>query len=531
LETLNNKHLSFSHLIGKHRTDIFALLLAVAGFLASVLVTQHIFEAIPHIEDEIAYVWQAKALVEGHLTIASPPNERSFLVPFVVDYQGQRFSKYPPGWPAILAIAIRLGIRAWINPLLAGLGVWLTYQLGKRIFNDFVGLLAAGLTVSSPFFLMNSGSLLSHPLGLVLSLLFAIGWLASFWDNKSDQATNRPLQIGKQWRYSILAGLALGALILTRPSTALAVALPFGIHGLFLLIRSDARTRLRVLLVALMAVFFVGLYLLWQYSLTGDALLNPYTLWWPYDRIGFGPGHGRGAVGHTLEMAWINTRYGLDIGWNDLFGWAGFSWIFLPFGLWSARRNLKGLLIGSIVVSLVLVYMTYWIGATLFGPRYFYEGLFSLTLFSAAGIAWLAGWPIRAGVSFIRYRDWRKLRPLLVTLLLGVLVGINLTLYLPIRLGGMYGLYNISKADQEPFLSASAQSLTPALVIVHSQRWMEYGALLDLEDPELTTPFIFAWSISPVIDSTLAKDFSDRTVYHYYPQQPFKLYSEPLLTP
>ena len=71
-----------------------------------------------------------------------------------------------------------------------------------------------------------------------------------------------------------------------------------------------------------------------------------------------------------------------------------YSWIFLPFGLWAARRNPKALLIGSVVISLVLVYMSYWIGATLFGPRYYYEGLFSLTLFSAAGIAWLAGWPI-----------------------------------------------------------------------------------------------------------------------------------------
>ena len=75
----------------------------------------------------------------------------------------------------MLAIAIRVGARAWINPLLAGLGVWLTYLLGKRIFSDFVGLLAAGLTVTSPFFLMNSGSLLSHPFGLVLELPIRLG--------------------------------------------------------------------------------------------------------------------------------------------------------------------------------------------------------------------------------------------------------------------------------------------------------------------------------------------------------------------
>jgi hypothetical protein len=39
------------------------------------------------------------------------------------------------------------------------------------------------------------------------------------------------------------------------------------------------------------------------------------------------------------------------------------------FGLWATRRNPKGLLIGSIIVIMVLVYTTYWIGATLFGMK------------------------------------------------------------------------------------------------------------------------------------------------------------------
>jgi len=499
--------------------------------LSSALVTQRVFEGIPHIEDEIAYVWQAKALAEGQLKVPSPANTRSFLVPFVVDNQGERFGKYPPGWPAVLSLAIQLGVRAWVNPLLAGLGVWLTYQLGKRFFSPLVGLLAAGLTVTSPFFLMNSASLLSHPFGLVLGAIFALAWLDAFWVNKTANADEIPSNARKRWWSTIISALALGVLILTRPMTALALALPFGVHGLYLLLRSDRATRLKLLIFSLVAIVFVGAFFLWQYALTGNALLNPYTLWWPYDKVGFGPGHGRGTNGHTLYLAWVNTRHSLKAGSYDLFGWGGYSWLFLPFGLWATRRNSKGLLLGSIVVSMVLVYMTYWIGATLFGPRYYYEGLFSLTLTSGAGIAWLAGWPGRPGVPFVRYTGWRKLRPLLVILILGTLVGINLTLYTPIRLAGMVGLYNIERADQVPFQAPAAQALTPALVIVHTQRWMEYGALLDLEDPKLTTPFLFAWSISSVADTSLASAFPDHTVYHYYPEGPFHLYKVPLPVP
>ncbi len=501
------------------------------GFLTSALVTQRVYDAIPHIEDEVAYVWQAKALIEGHLTVPSPPHSNSYLVPFIVDYNGERFGKYPPGWPAMLAVAISVGARAWINPLLAGLGVWLTYLLGKRVFSTFVGLLAAGLTVTSPFFLMNSGSLLSHPFGLVLSSLFVLGWLGSFWDDRPGNEVEHPGHTRKQWFYTLLSAFSLGVLILTRPMTALAVAVPFGIHGLFVLFSGDARARLRLIVFSLIGILAVGLYLLWQYALTGNALLNPYTLWWAYDRIGFGPGHGRGTAGHTLQLAWVNMRGSLRAGSYDLFGWGSLSWIFLPFGLWASRRNPKGLLIGSVVVSMVLVYTTYWIGATLFGPRYYYEGLFSVTIISAAGIAWLAGWPISRSTPFVRYSGWRKLRPLLVTLVLGVLVGINLVLYLPNRLSGMVDLFGITRSDQTAFLSPAARSLTPALVIVHTDRWMEYGALLDLENPDLTSPFVFAWTSGLSFNPRLANDFPDRTVYHYYPGRSSQLYAEPLEGP
>jgi hypothetical protein len=528
---LNRSPLTSTRFFRAHRADLIALFLALVGFFSSALVTQRIFDAVPHIEDEIAYVWQAKALLEGHLKLPSPPHSKYYLVPFVVDYQGERFSKYPPGWPAMLAVAIRAGARAWFNPFLAGLGVWLTYLLGKRIFSDFVGLLAAGLTVTSPFFLMNSGSLLSHPFGLVLSLLFAMGWLESFWGDKADAEIEAHPHARKQWAYALVSAVSLGALVLTRPLTAVAVALPFAFHGLTILFRGDNQARLRLLAFGLIGISSVGLYLLWQYSLTGNALLNPYTLWWPYDRVGFGPGHGRGSTGHTLYMAWINTRSSLNSGKYDLFGWAGLSWIFLPFGLWASRRNYRGLLVGSVALSLVLVYMTYWIGATLFGPRYYYEGLYSVTIISAVGIAWLAGWPTSHLSAYVRYSDWRKLRPLLVTFVVGVLVGINLLLYLPIRLGGMVALYDITRSDQALFQTPTSQELTPALVIVHNDRWMEYGALLDLEDPELSTPFIFAWVGSSSYDPGLASDFPDRSTYHYYPRLPFNLYKVPLAAP
>lgn len=509
--------------LSSHRVcDGLALLLSLVGFLAAAWVTWHIFDAVPHLEDEIAYVWQANLLTDGRLSLPSPENPLSFLVPFVVDHDGLRFGKYPPGWPAVLSLGVLVGLRAWVNPLLAGAGVWLTYRLGRRAFNRGIGLLAAALTVTSPFFLMNSGSLLSHPLGLVLAAGFAWAWLDAFGPHPG----RRP------WLPTVVAGLLLVALILTRPMTAAGVALPFMLHGLVRLVRSDWEQRRRLLVVALAGLVGVGLYLLWQYFLTGDPLLNPYTLWWPYDKVGFGPGVGVTESGHTLPQAFQNARISLLSGSADLFGWGMFSWLFLPFGLWAARRKPSALLLGSVFLSLVAVYLTYWIGARQFGPRYYYEGLFSLTLFSAAGIAWLAGWPLGASSPRPTVRGWRKVRPLLVTCLVGVLVAVNLILYTPIRLATMVDLYNISAADKQPFLQPEVQALTPALIIVIVDPWMEYGALLDLESPDLSSPLIFAWTTNPSRETHLIRQFPDRAVYYYYPEhQPFELLNDPLPLP
>lgn len=501
------------------RADRIALVLSLISILVTFYVTKEFFEGIPHLEDEIAYVWQARAIADGNLTVTSPSQARSFLVPFVVDHNGQRFGKYPLGWPVILAIGVRLGIRSMINPLLAGLGVWFTYRLGKKVFGETVGILAAALTLTSPFFLMNSGTLLSHSFGLVLSTAFALAWIDGF--GKPD-APRRNLP-------TIVAGLTLGVLVLTRPLTAVAVALPFAIHGFYLLIRADWHTRRHVIAVGVLTLAVSVLTFLWQFAVTGDPLLNPYTLWWPYDKVGFGPGHGVTENGHNMNLARINTRFSLQVGYSDLFGWGRFSWIFLPLGILAVlqRRNWQGLLVAAVFPSLVIFYMAYWVGAWIFGPRYYFEGLFSLTLISGAGIAWIAGWPIQPSETWPKYHGWKRFRPLFLSAAVFVLVVGNLVFYTPARLNNLRGLHGMERSDLTPFFTEQALELTPALIIVHPNNWMEYGVLLDLQSPDLDSPFIFIFSRNPQADDALRVEFPDRNFYHYYPQDPYVLYKSP----
>ena len=324
-----------------------------------------------------------------------------------------------------------------------------------------------------------------------------------------------------------MAALSLGVLALTRPFSAIALAIPFGLHGIYLLVRGDWQTRRQVVAVGAISVLVAGLFFLWQYAVTGDPLTSPYTLWWPYDKVGFGPGYGVTDSGHTLRLARINTKFSLWVGWRDLLGWAGYSWIFLPLGFLAVilRRNWQGMLAGSVYASLVLVYLAYWVGAWLFGPRYYYEGLYSITLLSGAGIALLAGWPIHPNEGWQRYSGWMRLRPLTVSVMVLLLVAMNLLFYTPARIRGMFGLHGMERADLEPFLSEQAQGLTPALVIVYPEIWMDYAVLLELSDPFLDTPIIFVHHRGLDADAALGEEFPERKIFHYYPDEPFKLYT------
>jgi hypothetical protein len=69
----------------------------------------------------------------------------------------------------------------------------------------------------------------------------------------------------------------------------------------------------------------------------------------------------------------------------------------------------------------------------------------------------------------------------------------------------------------QPFRGAQMQALAPALVIVTPKYWTAYAALLDLEDPWLDTPIIFALTRGPGADVKLAQDYPGRQVLPYFP--------------
>jgi hypothetical protein len=465
------------------------LLICLAALLATAAVAVLAFERLPHLEDEVAYLFQAKTLALGRLTVPSPEPEEAFWTPFVLDYQGRRFGKYSPGWPAVLAIGILLRLPWLVNPVLAALCLYLVYRLGRDLYDETTGLLAAALGLVSPLFLILGGSFLSHLASLFWLLLFSL-WF--FWTAR-----------GRHWAYALGAGLALGVALLTRPLTAVAYALPFVVYSLAQVVRRRQAHWPHYLLVAAGGGALAALLPAYQWAVTGDPWLNPYVLWWPYDRLGFGPGIGAMPGGHSPYYAGINLKQDLSRAATDVLGWPGLSWLPLLPGLALAPRRRRDWALLAPLACLVVAYIFYWIGSPsrLWGPRYYFEGFAGLWLLAAVGLrkVWLWARERRA--------EWGRA----LTVALVMIAAGSLAINMPWRLDEAHGFYGITRAQMEPIQEAGLEN---ALVIVYAERWLEYGAMLAGMSPTLDDDVVYARGSGAEIDAVTIAHFPGRDVYY-----------------
>ncbi len=465
------------------------LIICLAALLVTAAIAVLAFERLPHLEDEVAYLFQAKTLALGRLTVPSPEPEQAFWTPFVLDYQGRRFGKYSPGWPAMLAPGVVLGLPWLVNPLLAALSLYLVYRLGRTLYDDATGLLAAALGLVSPLFLVLGGSFLSHLASLFWLLLFSLWFI---WTTQ-----------GRHWGYALGAGVALGAATLTRPLTAAAYALPFVVYSLAQILRRQQPYWRCYLLVAAAGGALAALLPVYQWAVTGDPWLNPYVLWWPYDRLGFGPGIGAMPGGHSPYYAWINLKQDLSRAATDVLGWPALSWLPLLLGLALRPRRGRDWALLAPLACLVVAYLFYWIGSPsrLWGPRYYFEGFGGLWLLAAVGLrkAW-------------RWATARRPRlgPALVVALILTTAG-SLAVNLPGRMAEARGFYGITRTQLEPIQEAK---LDNALVIVYAERWLEYGAMLADMSPTLDDPIVYARGGGAEIDAATIAQFPGRAVYY-----------------
>ncbi len=223
--------------------------LTLLTFALTTYIANDVLARVPHVQDSLTYLFQAQTVARGDLWADAPILPEFFKQEFLLVQNGRWFGKYPPGYPVVLALGVLLNAPWLINPLLASLTVPLLYQLGRRLVNDRIGLLAAGLMTLSPFFLFLSGSQMAHAAELFWLSLFMVCWEHAVGRKKQERGetrrTRRVTQGGKNsltnlretLRYlcvtpcsslwPFVAGLAAGMAFLTRQLTAVAITAPF----------------------------------------------------------------------------------------------------------------------------------------------------------------------------------------------------------------------------------------------------------------------------------------------------------------
>ncbi len=294
------------------------VVLALFAFFMSAYLSRTVFERLPHLEDEVAYLFQARVFARGDIVIETPQPRRAYWQPFVIDHDGLRFSKYTPGWSGLLSLGVNLGQTWVINAFFAALTVALVYRLGSNLFNRDVGLIASGLIAFSPMILLLNASLMGHTSALFFTTLFILAY--------------RQIEKTHRIRWGLLAGFALGFVVILRPLTAIGIGTPFIAWSVIRVVmavikREDELSRwkrLSQVMMPLVALSIVTLIMasavpLYNYAATGEASRNLYTFVWTYDQLGFGECCGRN--GHTLERAVRHTRFDLSLTAADVFGW------------------------------------------------------------------------------------------------------------------------------------------------------------------------------------------------------------------
>ena len=116
------------------RKYIFVVLLfAAAGIF---FVNQYAFLDFPNSGDEYSYQIMAQTLLEGKLSVPSPPLKEFFNFSHVIN-DGKFYGKYSPGWPFFLMFGFLIGSPMVINLLfsLASVGVYSIPHCQRAVFS------------------------------------------------------------------------------------------------------------------------------------------------------------------------------------------------------------------------------------------------------------------------------------------------------------------------------------------------------------------------------------------------------------
>jgi hypothetical protein len=348
---------------------------ALFVFLFSGLFSYFVLDHIPHIHDEIGYLFQAKIFKSGHFYVDSPCSKESFDFPHIIN-NGKWYSQYPPGFPLLLVPFLFLSIPWLVNPFLGFVSILLFYLVGTEIYDRKTGILTAALGSLSIWLLLMSSTFLSHTSCMFFLLIFLLFLFRSL---RSPSIT-----------HGLLTGIGWGAAFLIRPYTTILFSFPFLIYFLVRSIPCGRKKFKNMAAAIIAAVICLSILMLYNQATNGHPFRMGYT-------VRYGETHGVGFnktgftdIPHTPMLGVTNTIENLSEINQHLFGWPLSSFLALiPLLLIRKIRpeyRKKDLLLGAGILSFFMGNFFYWAALILLGARLFFETLPLFVLLSARGI-------------------------------------------------------------------------------------------------------------------------------------------------
>lgn len=441
-----------------------ALLLAALGAAASLLISAAALDRLPHLTDEIAYAFQGRVIAAGRVCLAPPALPELFSQENIVLTAERWCAKYPPAWPALLALGWLAGGPWLVAPSLLGLAILGIFVLGRELYDSGTGLLAAGLLAASPFALLMGASFMAH-----VPELWAALWC---------MAVLARARTSGSWRTTVLAGCLGGCAFAIRPGTAVALLTPAVAWFLW-----PARRRPWRRLLSLAIGFMPWLLALGVYNALafGGGLRFGYALVEP-DRYG--------SLGAVLTSPGV--ALGQRLPWyvrnlnRSLWGWPWGDLLILVPLVWPRRdRRGEGMLLAC-AASNVVAHSFYFYGDLIFsGPRFAFESLGPLAVLAARSLCTLHE------LLHLALRRVRRMTPALLrtlrTAIAAAALGALLYFPLGLRLPALVERYSqwFWGQSAEPLRAVERAGVGHSALVFVTGSPYTFGSLLleDLPDP------------------------------------------------
>ena len=452
-------------------------LIVVWVVVVSALLSSLVFERVPHIPDDVSYLFQAKYFSTGHLSLPVPPNNASFAISNVVNDGTKWFAYGFPGWPLVLAVGMLFGFPWLVNPFLAGITVLLFHTLIRRLYGWPTAHAAVLLLAVSPQFLFTSASFMAHTASGVWLLVALLGV-------QNERTSKRGL-------WGILAGVSLGLLFLTRPLEGLLTGLVVGLWALGIL--GGVRLGPRGLAGFMAACVIVGAAIFpYNYALTGNPTYSAHLKWsdqswYPgADRIGFGSNIGNVGwphidplPGHGPVDVVVNANKNFYMANFELFGWSFGSLVFVALMVLLGTRQKADWIFMALAVAVVAGHSVYWFsGGPDFRARYWYQALLPFVLLTVRGVQILQQQLIARGIAF---RAASRVTVFVVAASLIAFINV-----IPWRSFGKY--YHYRGMSGEVKRLAQTHKFGVSLVFIQEKYQGDYASAFVLNPPTLQEP-------------------------------------------